>query len=307
MKHTRRQFLGSLVAGVATVGVAAGIAGVRAGSSVQLPTSQANNLKAGPLGLNPAAEEGEVPVAIVIPDAEVDAEVERNKIVDGKMLDPSGPWVVSWYEGTGLVGERDNAVMSGHVDYWDVGPAVFRAVASLPAGALIDVEGENGTTYTYAVEYVERVIVAELTPEKINEIVGRTDYAALTLITCGGEFNYETGEYLQRDIIRARLTGSAGGQEAAAPAGQADEAAAGQTPEAAGERAGDASQTTVASDVNLRASASTSAEIVRMLPAGEVVTITGEPQDADGFTWVPVRLADGTEGWVVQDGLTPGQ
>jgi len=28
---------------------------------------------------------------------------------------------------------------------------------------------------------------------------------AVTLVTCGGEFNYAAGEYYKRDIIRGRL------------------------------------------------------------------------------------------------------
>lgn len=288
MKQTRRQLLGSLFAGLT---VAGGVASARAGSGAQLPVPSTGKLKAGPLGLNPAADDGQIPVAIVIPDAEVDAEVERNKIVGGRMLDPSGPWVVAWYEGTGLVGERDNAVMSGHVDYWDVGPAVFRAVASLQQGATITVQGVDGSVYSYAVEYVERVTIDDLTQEKINEIVGKTDYAALTLITCGGEFDYARGEYLQRDIIRSRLVDGT----APAAAGQAANPPA------------DGQQATVAGDVNLRSSASTSGEIVRTLATGDAVTITGGPQEADGYTWVPVRLADGTEGWIVQDFLSQAQ
>lgn len=292
MKQTRRQLLGSILAGFAVAGGVS--AGVRASTGVQLPTwgeRAPDNLKAGPLGLNPEADPGEIPVAIRIPDADVDAEVERTKIVGGQMLDPSGPWVVAWYEGTGLAGERDNAVMSGHVDYWDVGPAVFRNVINLQEGAQMDVTGQDGATYTYALEYTERVTVADLTQEKINEIVGKTDYAALTLITCGGEFNYEAGEYYQRDILRARLVGSAGG-DASAPS-QAPAAEAG-TP------------ATVTRDaVNMRSAASTGGDIVSVLNEGQTVTITGDATEADGYTWVPVKLEDGTEGWVVQDFLAP--
>jgi hypothetical protein len=288
MKQTRRQLLGSLLAGFSVAGIAGA---ARAGSGAQLPAASTGRLKAGPLGLNPAADDGEIPVAILIPDAEVDAEVERNKIVGGQMLDPSGPWVVAWYEGTGLVGERDNAVMSGHVDYWDVGPAVFRNVANLHQGSEIDVQGEDGTMYTYTVEYVERITLEELDQDKINEIVGKTDYAALTLITCGGDFDYNAGEYLQRDVIRARLA------ESAAPAGSGQAA----NPPAEG------AQATVTGDVNLRSSASTSGDIVRTLATGDTVTITGASQEAEGYTWVPVRLADGTEGWIVQDYVAPAQ
>jgi sortase (surface protein transpeptidase) len=294
MKQTRRQLLGSILAGIT---VAGGVAtGVRAGSGSQLPTWGENapaNLKAGPLGLNPVPDEGEIPVAIRIPDADVDAEVERNKIVGGQMLDPSGPWVVAWYEGTGLAGSRGNAVMSGHVDYWDVGPAVFRNVANLVQGSEVQVAGADGTIYTYSIEYIERVRVADLTQEKINEIVNRTDYAALTLITCGGEFNYDAGEYYERDIIRARLTGSSEDANAITAGAQqpaADEPASGGTP-----------ATISGEAVNLRSSASTSADIVEVLSSGQAVTITGAPTEADGYAWLPVRLEDGTEGWVVQD------
>jgi sortase (surface protein transpeptidase) len=296
MKQTRRQLLGSIVAGFT---VAGGVAtGARASSGVQLPTwgEQApGNLKAGPLGLNPVPDEGEIPVSIRIPDADVDAEVERNKIVGGQMLDPSGPWVVAWYEGTGLAGSRGNAVMSGHVDYWDVGPAVFRNVVNLAQGSEIMIGGADGTTYSYAVEYTERVRIEELTQEKINEIVNRTDYAALTLITCGGEFNYDVGEYFERDIIRARLTGRAEDASTIAAQGQpADQPASGGTP-----------ATITGEAVNLRSSASTSADIIGVLSAGQAVTITGESTEADGYVWLPVRLEDGTEGWVVQDFLRP--
>jgi sortase (surface protein transpeptidase) len=203
----RQGLLPLLASMVVLVGLTAGVA---ANSGAGLPGwggSDAAGPQAGPLGLNTTVAAGQVPAAITIPDAEIDAEVEIQQIVDGQMLDPSGPWVVSWYEQTSLIGERGNAVMSGHVDYWDVGPAVFWNVADLREGSEIRVVGQDGTTYIYALEYIERVSLADLTAEKINSprLVGNTDYAALTLITCGGEFDYNAGEYLSRDIIRARL------------------------------------------------------------------------------------------------------
>lgn len=309
MKHTRRQLLGSLIAGGA---LASGVMRpASAGTSVQLPgwgDAPPGSRRAGSLGLNiaeaPASvASGQVPVAITIPQAEVDAEVERTKIVDGQMLDPSGPWIVAWYEGTGLAGSADNSVMSGHVDYWDVGPAVFRYVVNLPQGAEITVHGGEGGAFTYAVEYVERVEVASLTQEKLQQIVGPTGYGALTLITCGGEFDYDRGEYYSRDIIRARLLNttpastadSAPAQEEAPPA---DEPASGSLAEGA-------SATIVDASVNLRSEPSTSGEVVSVLAPDTVVTITGAAQDADGYTWWPVATGDGSEGWLVEDYLAP--
>jgi hypothetical protein len=34
------------------------------------------------------------------------------------------------------------------------------------------------------------------------------------------------------------------------------------------------------------------------------VTITGDPVEADGYTWLPATLEDGTTGWIVQDFVT---
>jgi sortase (surface protein transpeptidase) len=311
---TRRRVLST------AAGLGAGLAVASktgANSSNPLPqwggTSGTTDLQAGPLGLNPALDPGQVPVAIRIPDAGVDAEVEQQQIVDGQMLDPSGPWVVAWYDQTARAGEMGNCVGSGHVDYWDVGPAVFYEVAGLQPGARMDVIGKDGAIYVYEVENIQRVEIASLTVEQLNsaEMVGRTDYPALTLITCGGEFNGEF--YTQRDIIRGRLASVEGVQVADAPPAEApaDEPAADEVPEEpaaapAGGTLAEGAQATVSDDgVNMRSNATTDAEVITVLAAGTVVTITGGSQDANGFTWWPIRLEDGTTGWVVADFLTP--
>lgn len=160
---------------------------------------------------SPAAEpgpepepKGVAPVAIQIEKAAVDASVERVQIVDGVMENPSGPWVVSWYEDLAAPGERSNTVLAGHVDYWDVGPAVFQAVETLVPGDLIHVYGEDDTVFEYEVEWMDNVVVADLTPEEIWEIVGDTEQESLTLITCKiGTFDPATGEYLARFVLRA--------------------------------------------------------------------------------------------------------
>jgi hypothetical protein len=62
--------------------------------------------------------------------------------------------------------------------------------------------------------------------------------------------------------------------------------------------------TTIESDVNLRADASTSADIIEPLPEGTVLTVIGEPVDADGFTWYPVEdPATGNSGYVAANFL----
>lgn len=309
MKTRARQwFLPLLASLIVLTGLGAPVA---ANSGIGLPSwgsATGTELKAGPLGLNPRIATGQVPVAITIPDASVDADIEQQQIVDGKMLDPSGPWVVSWYESTAPIGVVGNAVMSGHVDYWDVGAAVFADVAALKPGAQINVVGGDGTTYIYELEYIERIDLATLTPERLNspEMVGPTDYAALTLVTCGGEFNYEAGEYLQRDIIRARLVDSAGSAAASQPSADTE----GDAPEAEAEAGGltEGGQATVTeSGVNLRSEPTTNGEVVTTLSTGDVVTITGASAEADGFVWWPITTAEGDSGFVSGDFLSPAQ
>lgn len=304
MKLTRRSVVGALMGGAVVAGGTARAA--LANTGAQLPEwGETRVARAGSLGMEVTsgstalAAAPQVPVAIVIPDAGVDAEIEVNKIIDGQMLDPTGPWIVSWYEGTGLIGEpARNLLMSGHVDYWGVGPAIFRNVASLGQGAQVTLYGAQGAVATYGVEYVERITTANLTEEKLAEITGPTPYEAVTLITCGGEFDYDRGEYLQRDIIRCRLVSIDSGtsQASAPPAEQPTETPAAGQP--------DGTTATVTQDgVNARPEASTAGAPVTTVNNGDTVTVTGDPVDAEGYTWYPVTLDNGTRGWIVGDFL----
>jgi sortase (surface protein transpeptidase) len=167
----------------------------------EVPTTGA--ARPGPVNAQPpeiARRPGVVPIAIKIEKAQVDAQVEITEIIDGVMQNPTGPWVVSWYQETAKLGDLGNIVMSGHVDYWDVGPAVFWNLRDLQPKDRIEVTGENGKVFTYEVEWVKNYSAADA---PIGEIVGQTEVESLTLITCGGEFNYDTGEYLERMIVRA--------------------------------------------------------------------------------------------------------
>lgn len=292
---------------IATLMVIVGLtAGVTASTGIQVPGWGSGQELAGPLGMNPVPGSGSAPTSISIPDASVEAEVERSQIVDGVMLDPSGPWVVSWYQETGELGEVNNTVMSGHVDYWDVGPAVFYTVAQLAEGAPIVIQGENGATYTYAVEWIKDYEVAGLTPEAINEIVGPTDYRALTLITCGGEFDYDSGEYLYRTVIRAKLI-DVEGMPADAPAAEAPVEAADEasTEPESGTLAAGGSAAISDDGVNLRSDATTTSDVVTVLSQGQTVSLVEGPREADGYAWWRIELADGTSGWIVADFLTP--
>jgi sortase (surface protein transpeptidase) len=154
--------------------------------------------------------EGVAPVELQIDSVGVDAPIELGEVTDGAMQDPTGPWVVSWYDQLGKIGQGGNVVMAGHVDYWNTGPngtagpAVFWDVRDLPAGDVIRVVGEDGKNYEYAVQWTQAYSSEELTPDTIQkDIVGDTGEETLTLITCGGDFDPATGEYNKRWVVRA--------------------------------------------------------------------------------------------------------
>ncbi len=161
-----------------------------------------------PRGDRPKARERKktyFPVQLAIPDAAVDAPVEVGTITqDGIMLDPTGAWVVTWYDVLGAPGEGGNVVMAGHLDYWDTPQAVFYYVPNLPAGTPMALVMDDGTVFNYALDWINLFAVADLTPDIIaSQIVGDTGAETITLITCGGQFDVNLQEYLYRYVIRA--------------------------------------------------------------------------------------------------------
>ena len=277
-----------------------------------VPTT--GGMRPGPVGLNPPPllrTRGVMPLAITIPNAAVDAEVEIVQIVDGVMQNPTGPWVVSWYEQTAKPGAGGNAVMSGHVDYWDVGPAVLYNLRNLVEGDEMFVTAADGTRITYQLQWMRTYEMATITAEQIEEIVGPTDSEALTLITCGGEFNYETGEYLSRTVARAVAVdiqgpsstgGSLADVDQEPSVSEADQQETADEVVAVGLAEGGFADV-VESEVNLRAAASIDAEIVTVLTAGTELAITGPAEEVDGRIWWPVEDPSGNQGYVVEDYL----
>lgn len=56
--------------------------------------------------------------------------------------------------------------------------------------------------------------------------------------------------------------------------------------------------------LNLRSGAGLSASVIATLPYGTKLTVTGGPIVAEGYTWYPVKTADGTVGWAAGEFLT---
>ncbi len=156
---------------------------------------------------------------LVIPRFDVDAPVvTRGVDANGVMEVPNGPKNVAWYTFSAKPGYGSNAVFSGHVDYINYGAAVFWHLKDLAQGDMIEVHLADGTVYKYAVDSVKEV-AADPSQDVLASILGPTQQDAVTLITCGGSWDYSTHGYDHRVIVRGqRVLDNAPGQAAGAAA-----------------------------------------------------------------------------------------
>jgi LPXTG-site transpeptidase (sortase) family protein len=141
--------------------------------------------------------------SILISSIGVEASVVVLGIDDrGVMQAPDDAWTVAWYGFSAHPLNDGNAVFSGHVDVADVGPAVFWRLSDLVPGDQIQVLMEDGSARTYAVTTM-MTIGATVDQETLEQVIGFTPTASVTLITCAGRFDAMTGQYDQRLIVRA--------------------------------------------------------------------------------------------------------
>jgi LPXTG-site transpeptidase (sortase) family protein len=135
--------------------------------------------------------------------------------LDGQMPNPNGPDDVVYYNFSawpgkgGAPGKGGNTVLSGHVDSGlkackngTVPPpceAVFWDINRLRIGDEIEVH-LSGVIHRYRVTSNQPVPAAT---GPWDQIVSATVEETITLITCGGDFNRETREYNNRQVVTA--------------------------------------------------------------------------------------------------------
>ncbi|WP_051071933.1 class F sortase [Amycolatopsis decaplanina] len=121
---------------------------------------------------------------------------------DGTLQVPDDAITTGWFTGGPAPGEVGPAVLAGHVDYKKV-PGVFVRLKELETGDEAIVHREDGVTAVFTVYAVERHPKASFPTEKVY---GDTTGPELRLITCGGDFDSSTGNYLDNVVAFAKLT-----------------------------------------------------------------------------------------------------
>ena len=146
------------------------------------------------------------PVSVDIPAIGVDSKLlHLGDNANGTVQVPPLTAKVSraaWYKYSPTPGQIGASVIEGHVDT-RAGPAIFFRLGALRPGDRVYVHLADGVTAIFRVTGVREYLKSRF-PAKI--IYGRTNYAALHLITCGGSFDYVTGHYLSSTVVFATLT-----------------------------------------------------------------------------------------------------
>ena len=145
------------------------------------------------------------PVAVSIPAIGVKSKLLHLGLnADGTLQVPSlttSAGEAAWYKYSVTPGQTGTSVIEGHVDSY-AGPAVFFRLGALRPGNQVNVALADGVTAVFRVTGVR-----EYPKDKFpaQAIYGQTDYAALRLITCGGDFDSATGHYLSSIVVYATL------------------------------------------------------------------------------------------------------
>jgi sortase (surface protein transpeptidase) len=166
-----------------------------------------------PIGQDPAGEpatgpismERSVPVRIEIPEIDVSAKIMKLGVDDDNEVEVpplKKARLAGWYRYGASPGEVGNAVIIGHVDSYEIGPAVFFYLGDLEPGDPIRVIREDGTVAEFVVDGLESYPKDEF-PHDL--VYGPADAAQLRVVTCGGTFDKKRREYPDNLVVFASL------------------------------------------------------------------------------------------------------
>jgi hypothetical protein len=144
------------------------------------------------------------PVAMRIRSIDVSspALVDLGKQPDGSLEVPADPDDPGWFSPGPAPGQFGPSVIAGHVD-GDGGPGVFYRLGELRPGAEVEVTREDGSVARFVVDKVERYAKDAFPTAAVYG--DSTHRSELRLITCGGDFDDETGHYVDNVVAYAHL------------------------------------------------------------------------------------------------------
>lgn len=190
----------------------AGVARSATPTAIPAPTPGATGAPAGPaasgvpltdasLGAHPA-EPVVQPARVQVPSLGIDVTVAPEGVdATGALALPDDPAIASWYRfGPTPWSTAGTAVIAAHVDSFDYGVGQFALLLDAPVGTEIVITSVDGRVARFT---VREVSMTDKTGVDWNTVFDRSGPHLLALVTCGGEFDYETGHYLSNVIVTA--------------------------------------------------------------------------------------------------------
>ncbi|MDN6134895.1 MAG: class F sortase [Brevibacterium sp.] len=151
------------------------------------------------------AMDASAPTRLTIPAIDVDTSIMDLGLTDDDVLEvpPLGKDApAGWYERSPTPGEVGPSLIVGHVDSAEDGPAVFFDLGGLQPEDTLTVTREDDSKATFSVDDVTDYGKDSFPDYKVY---GNTEDPEIRLITCGGDFNEQTGHYEDNIVVTGHL------------------------------------------------------------------------------------------------------
>ena len=151
----------------------------------------------------PAAVAGPdlLPLRIRIPSISVEGPIRAAGLTSGGNLPaPEGPAEVDWFKGSPAPGSPGNAILTGHVDWYNGASAIFTGLARLRPGDVVEVVGADRVTRSFTVDAIR----SEPLDSRDSSLFQPSESSTITLITCAGNWLPNRQTYDQRILVTAR-------------------------------------------------------------------------------------------------------
>lgn len=128
--------------------------------------------------------------------------IEINVEDDGTLGVPKEWQKAGWFVKSVKPGETGNSIIDGHYDTNTGAPAAFWELKDLQVGDKVTLTDNRGFKFIYQVSNKAYIDIKD--PDRTKVLDGSTD-KILTLITCGGIWDYRAGMYNKRLVITANF------------------------------------------------------------------------------------------------------
>jgi LPXTG-site transpeptidase (sortase) family protein len=225
-KEVATGVFGSLVAASVVVGLMAGCAaspqGIGGAASSDPPREPSRSAAAAPAAAAPPVAVPDVPrqsaaledqpaappapTRLEVPALGIDVSVQPVGLdAQGRMGLFDDPAIAAWYQwGPAPASGSGSTVIAAHVDSLTYDVLPFARLRDAAPGTEVVVTDAAGTRHTYAVQSLQVIEKADVDWDAAFD---RSGAPRLTLVTCGGEFDYENRRYLSNLVVTAAPLG----------------------------------------------------------------------------------------------------